>query len=97
MEKHVLVLYAAADKYEIRYLQEYYEHYMLNSLNTWNALDILEISNVHSNKKMKDTTLNFILRNMKSIVSSKKYEDFASSNPHLCVQMTRPFADAKSH
>ncbi|XVE52257.1 hypothetical protein DITRI_Ditri02bG0108600 [Diplodiscus trichospermus] len=97
LEKHVFVLYVAADKYEIRYLQESCERYMLNSLNTSNALDILEISYAHSNKKMKDTTLNFILRNMKGIVSSKKYEDFASSNPHLCVEMTRAFVDAKSH
>ncbi|XP_022744289.1 BTB/POZ domain-containing protein At1g01640-like [Durio zibethinus] len=97
LEKHVFKLYAAADKYEIPYLQESCEHYMLNSLTTWNAVDVLEISDAHSSETLKEGTLNFIVRNMKGVVSSLKYEDFASSNPHLCVQMTRAFVDAKSH
>ncbi|XVF00314.1 hypothetical protein REPUB_Repub03eG0274000 [Reevesia pubescens] len=96
LEKHVCSLYVAADKYEIPYLQESCERYMLNSLNTSNALDVLEISDTHSNKKLKESTLNFIVRNMKAIVSSQKYEDFASINPPLCVQMTRAFVDAKT-
>ncbi|GMI73238.1 hypothetical protein HRI_000993100 [Hibiscus trionum] len=94
-KKHVFALYVAADKYEILYLQESCERYMLNSLNVSNALDVLEISDSHSNKNLKEKTLNFIVRNMKSIVSLQKYEDFASSNPHLCVEITRAFVDAK--
>ncbi|XWS65545.1 hypothetical protein CRYUN_Cryun05aG0122600 [Craigia yunnanensis] len=97
LKKHVFALYVAADKYEIPYLKESCECYMLNSLNTSNAVDILEISDAHPSKTLKETTLNFILRNMEGIVSSQKYEDFASSNPHLCVEMTRAFVDAKSH
>ncbi|KAA3464585.1 BTB/POZ domain-containing protein isoform X2 [Gossypium australe] len=94
-KKHVYALCVAADKYEIPYLQESCERYMLNSLNASNALDILDISNLHSKKKLKETTLNFIVQNMKSIVSSQKYEEFASSNPHLSVEVTRAFAEAK--
>ncbi|XP_038995745.1 BTB/POZ domain-containing protein At3g56230-like [Hibiscus syriacus] len=94
-KRHVFTLYVAADKYEILYLQESCERYMMNSLNESNALDILEISDSHPNKKLKDTTLNFIVRNMKSIVSSQKYEVFASSNPHLSVEITRAFVDAR--
>ncbi|KHG13419.1 hypothetical protein F383_16614 [Gossypium arboreum] len=94
-KKHVYALYVAADKYEIPYLQESCERYMLNSLNASNALDTLDISNLHSKKKLKETTLNFIVRNMKSIVSSQKYEEFASSNPHLSVEVTRAFVEAK--
>ncbi|KAG4150607.1 hypothetical protein ERO13_D04G014150v2 [Gossypium hirsutum] len=94
-KKHVYALCAAADKYEIPYLQESCERYMLNSLNASNALDILDLSNLYSKKKLKETTLNFIVRNMKSIVSSQKYEEFASSNPHLCVEVSRAFVEAK--
>ncbi|KAE8735761.1 BTB/POZ domain-containing protein [Hibiscus syriacus] len=93
-KEHVFTLYVAADKYEIRYLQDACERYMLNSLNASNALDILEFSDSHLNKNMKQTTLNFIVQNMKSIVSSQKYEDFASNNPCLCVEVTRAFVDA---
>ncbi|KAK8631246.1 hypothetical protein V6N13_080001 [Hibiscus sabdariffa] len=94
-KKHVFALYVAADKYDIMYLQESCERYMLNSLNVSNALDILDLSDSHSNKKLKERTLSFIVHNMKSIVSLQKYEDFASSNPHLCVEITRAFVDAK--
>ncbi|XP_012459771.1 BTB/POZ domain-containing protein At3g56230 isoform X1 [Gossypium raimondii] len=94
-KNHVYALCAAADKYEIPYLQESCERYMLNSLNASNALDVLDISILYSKKKLKETTLNFIVRNMKSIVSSQKYEEFASSNPHLCVEVSRAFVEAK--
>ncbi|EOY20006.1 BTB/POZ domain-containing protein, putative isoform 4 [Theobroma cacao] len=97
LEKHVYSLYVAADKYEIPYLQESCESYMLNSLNASNAIDILEIADAQSNKTLKETTLNFIIRNMKDIVSTTKYEVFASSNPALCMQITRAFVDAKSN
>ncbi|KAL4308634.1 hypothetical protein GQ457_01G036250 [Hibiscus cannabinus] len=94
-KKHVFALYAAADKYDIMYLQESCERYMLNSLNVSNALDILDLFDSHSNKKLKERTLSFIVHNMKRIVSLQKYEDFASSNPHLCVEITRAFFGAK--
>ncbi|MBA0629993.1 hypothetical protein Godav_029284 [Gossypium davidsonii] len=93
-KNHVYALCAAADKYEIPYLQESCERYMLNSLNASNALDILDLSNLYSKKKLKETTLNFIVRNMKSIVSSQKYEEFASSNPNLCVEVSRAFVES---
>nr|KJB74973.1 hypothetical protein B456_012G016600 [Gossypium raimondii] len=94
-KNHVYALCAAADKYEIPYLQESCERYMLNSLNASNALDILDLSNLYSKKKLKETTLNFIVRNMKSIVSSQKYEEFASSNPNLCVEVSRAFVESR--
>ncbi|GLT88553.1 hypothetical protein SLE2022_065730 [Rubroshorea leprosula] len=97
LEKHVFSLFVAADKYEIPYLQEFCEHYMLDSLNASNVLDVLEISDVCSNKTLKETALNFIVRNMEEIAFSAKYEVFAPKNPHLCVQITRAFfIDAKS-
>ncbi|KAK8485519.1 hypothetical protein V6N11_019667 [Hibiscus sabdariffa] len=97
LEKHVYSLCVAADKYEIPYLQEFCERYMLGSLNASNVLEILEISDVCSNKTLKETALNFIVRNMEDIVFSPKYEVFAPKNPHLGVQITRAFLmDAKT-
>ncbi|KAJ0103147.1 hypothetical protein Patl1_06756 [Pistacia atlantica] len=97
MEKHVYSLFLAADKYEIPYLQEFCERHMLASLNSSNVLDVLEISDVCSNKTLKETALNFIVRNMEDIVFSPKYEAFAPKNAHLSVQITRAFLlDAKT-
>lgn len=90
-QKHVYPLFVAADKYEIPYLQEFCERHMLASLSSSNALDILEISDLCSNKTLKETALNFIVRNVDDVVFSAKYEAFAPKNPHLCVQITRAF------
>ncbi|XP_022744126.1 BTB/POZ domain-containing protein At3g56230-like [Durio zibethinus] len=97
LEKHVYSLFVAADKYEIPYLQDFCERYMLSSLTASNVLEILQISDVSSSKTLKETALNFIVRNMEDIVFSAKYEVFATKNPHLGVQITRAFLmDAKN-
>lgn len=88
-EKHVYSLSVAADKYEIHFLQKFCERQMLSSLSSSNALDILEISDACSNLTLKDTALNFIVRNMEDIVFAPKFEAFALKNPHLSVQITR--------
>ncbi|KAH6805509.1 hypothetical protein C2S53_015705 [Perilla frutescens var. hirtella] len=89
MEKHVYSLSIAADKYEIPFLQKFCEHQMLGSLNSSNALDILEISDTCSNQNLKETALNFIVRNMEDVVFSARFDAFALKNPHLTVQITR--------
>lgn len=89
MEKHVYSLSLAADKYEISYLQKFCERQMLRSLNSSNALDVLEISDICSYISLKETALNFIVKNMEDIAFSARYDQFALKNPHLCVQITR--------
>ncbi|XP_047944385.1 BTB/POZ domain-containing protein At3g56230-like [Salvia hispanica] len=89
VEKHVYSLAIAADKYEIPFLQKFCEHQMLGSLNSSNALDILEVSDTCSNLNLKETALNFIVRNMEDIVFSARFDAFALKNPHLTVHITR--------
>lgn len=89
LEKHVYSLTLAADKYDIPYLLKFCERHMLRFLNSSNALDVLEISDTCSNKTLKETALNFIVKNMEDVVFSTKYEAFVPENPHLAVQVTR--------
>ncbi|KAG6750944.1 hypothetical protein POTOM_045459 [Populus tomentosa] len=89
LEKHVYSLTLAADKYDIPYLLKFCERHMLRFLNTSNALDVLEIADTCSNKTLKETALNFIVKNMEDVVFSTKYEAFVPENPHLAVQITR--------
>ncbi|XP_060180833.1 BTB/POZ domain-containing protein At3g56230 [Lycium barbarum] len=97
IEKHVYSLSVAADKYEIPFLQKFCEHQMLGSLNTSNALDVLEISDTCSNLSLKETSLNFIVKNMEDIVFTSRFDAFALKNPHLTVQITRAsFIDIKN-
>ncbi|CAI9091823.1 OLC1v1021916C1 [Oldenlandia corymbosa var. corymbosa] len=97
VEKHVYSLSIAADKYEIPFLQKFCEHQMLGSLNTSNVLDILEIADTCSNPSLKETALNFIVKNMEDVVFSDRFDAFALKNPHLTVQITRAsFMDIKN-
>ncbi|KAK3003185.1 hypothetical protein RJ639_018083, partial [Escallonia herrerae] len=89
VEKHVYSLSVAANKYEIEYLQKFCDTQMLRSLNSSNALDVIEISDTCSNQRLKEAALNFIVRNMGKIVFSAKFDAFAFKNPHLSVQITR--------
>lgn len=96
-EKHVYSLSIAADKYDIPFLHKFCEHRMLGSLNSSNALDVLEISDLCSNQGLKETALNFIVKNMEDVVFSARFDAFALKNPHLTVQITRAsFMDIKS-
>ncbi|KAH0713767.1 hypothetical protein KY290_008911 [Solanum tuberosum] len=90
LEKHVYTLSIAADKYEIKLLQKYCEHHMLGSLNTSNALELLEISETYkSYSHLKVEAMIFIIKNVEGIVFTPKFDAFAVENPHLAVQITR--------
>ncbi|TMW89438.1 hypothetical protein EJD97_017183 [Solanum chilense] len=90
LEKHVYTLSIAADKYEIKLLQKYCEHHMLGSLNTSNALKLLEISETYkSYSHLKAEAMIFIIKNVEGIVFTPKFDAFAVENPHLAVQITR--------
>ncbi|KAL5709849.1 hypothetical protein ACHQM5_020486 [Ranunculus cassubicifolius] len=89
ISKHVYSLYTTADKYDIPFLQKFCDHWMLGSLNTSNALEILETSDVCPDTSLKDSAMNFIVSHMEDIVFSSGYDSFALRNPHLSVQLTR--------
>ncbi|XP_061375133.1 BTB/POZ domain-containing protein At3g56230 [Gastrolobium bilobum] len=94
LEKHVYALSQAADKYVIPHLLKHCERHMLSSLSTSNALETLEIADTCSNYNLKETTLNFLVKNIEHMVSSPKFEAFVHRSPHLTVQLvTRAFAN----
>ncbi|XP_010256960.1 PREDICTED: BTB/POZ domain-containing protein At3g56230 [Nelumbo nucifera] len=89
IDKHVYSLSMAADKYEIPFLQKFCEQRMLESLDSSNVLDVLEISEVCSNQLLKETALNLVVKHMEDVIFSTRYDAFAFKNPHLSVQITR--------
>ncbi|XP_020237253.1 BTB/POZ domain-containing protein At3g56230 [Cajanus cajan] len=94
LEKHVYALSQAGDKYVIPHLLKHCERYLLSSLNTTNALETLEIADTCSNQNLKETTLNFLVKNIEHMVSSPKFEAFVHRSPHLTVQLvTRAFVN----
>ncbi|KAF1870504.1 hypothetical protein Lal_00003710 [Lupinus albus] len=94
LEKHVYTLSRAADKYIIPHLLKHCERHLLSSLNISNALETLDVADSCSNHNLKETTLNFLVKNFEHVVSSTKFEAFVHRSPHLTVQLvTRAFAN----
>ncbi|CAI9091822.1 OLC1v1021915C1 [Oldenlandia corymbosa var. corymbosa] len=90
LEKHVQCLLTAADKYGVPYLQKYCEKQMVKDFTPSNVLDVLEIADsAFSNLTLKEAALTYISRNMRSVVSTEKFADFAVKNPQLTVQIAR--------
>lgn len=89
VDKHIYSLSIAADKYQIPYLQKFCQNQMLGCLSLSNALDVLEIADTCSIPTLKENALNFIVKNVKDIVFSDRFDAFTLKNPHLTVQITR--------
>ncbi|KAI3927479.1 hypothetical protein MKW92_005162 [Papaver armeniacum] len=88
-QMHYCSLLIAADKYGISHLQKYSEQQLIKLLNSSNALKVLELSEVVSNKTLKLAALKFILIQYKEIILAPSFDEFAKQNPHLVVQITR--------
>jgi speckle-type POZ protein len=87
LEKHVYALSQAADKYIIPHLLKYCERYLFSSLSTSNAFETLEIADTCSNQDLKETSFNFLVKNIEHMVTSPKFEAFVHRSPHLTVQL----------
>ncbi|KAI3860900.1 hypothetical protein MKX03_009657 [Papaver bracteatum] len=88
-QKHRITLLTAADKYDIGDLQKYSEQQLIKQLNSSNALETLEISDVVSNEKIKLAALKLIAQQFDEIVSTPSMEEFAKKHPHLMVQIAK--------
>lgn len=92
--KHTRALYLAADKYEIPYLQEVCRDHLISSTTLSNVLDILEMSTIPSDNRLKNWATIFIVIHMQEIVYTSKYKLFVHQNPDLGLDITQLFVDA---
>lgn len=88
-EKHIYALLLAADKYNIPFLQKVCEARILSTVGPHNALQVLEISEICSNTKLKEKAMGSIVEHMEAVILSGDYDEFAMKNAHLCVEITR--------
>ncbi|XP_026428675.1 trichohyalin-like [Papaver somniferum] len=88
-EKHFYSLTVAADKYVIPHLHKFCEQQLLNSLDSTNALKVLEISELCSNETLKLAALRSILQYKNRYLLLPYFEEFAKQNPHLMPEQER--------
>lgn len=89
LAKHAHALLIAADKYEVQYLAKCCEAQILETLSTSNALEILELSSLCMNDRLKSMSMKTIVKHKEEIVFSEGYCGFVTRNAFLAVELTR--------
>ncbi|CAA7028886.1 unnamed protein product [Microthlaspi erraticum] len=93
LAKHVHGLYAAADKYEVPYLQDICRNKLIASLDPSNAFDVLDLAKTHSDRILEDEVYKFFTSQLDEISMSSKFESFVEYNPALTVRMIRGYVN----
>ncbi|ESQ52757.1 hypothetical protein EUTSA_v10017873mg [Eutrema salsugineum] len=88
-KKHAQSLYLAADKYEIPHLGDLCRNEIISSLNSSNALNVLEFSLIYFDKALTDSAAKFIVRNFRTICNSVEFKLFVGRNPDLSVEIMK--------
>ncbi|XP_010537484.1 PREDICTED: putative BTB/POZ domain-containing protein At2g40440 [Tarenaya hassleriana] len=91
LKQHVRPLYLAADKYEIPYLQDLCRNHLISNLNSSNALDVLELSDIPSDKPLNEAVSRYIIEHMDEIAFSQNFKPFVEKNPSLAVEIMQAF------
>ncbi len=74
-------LFVLSVKYDIEDLKEKCVHYLLKSIRTSNAVDLLVWANLHSVDKIQESTLDFVAINFKIICQSNEWENLMKNYP----------------
>lgn len=88
-KQHVRSLYLAADKYEIPHLRDLCRIELILSLNSSNALDILELAQIPFDKALHDSALTYIIKDLCTISSSAEFKIFAGNHLNLTVEIVK--------
>ncbi|CAN7007620.1 unnamed protein product, partial [Brassica rapa subsp. trilocularis] len=89
LKKHVRSLYLAADKYEIPHLRDLCRMHLISSLNSANALNILELAQIPFDKALNDAAFTTIKNNISTIASSAEFKLFVVNHPDLSVEIMK--------
>lgn len=87
--QHVRSLYLAADKYEIPHLRDLCRSHLISSLNSSNALNILELAQIPFDETLNDAAFTIIITNLSTISTSAEFKVFAGKYPNLTVEIVR--------
>ncbi|KAG2332363.1 hypothetical protein Bca52824_003543 [Brassica carinata] len=82
-------LYLAADKYEIPHLRDLCRNQLRSSLNSSNALNIIELAQIPFDKALNDAAFTTIKDNISTIASSAEFKLFVVNNLILSVEIMK--------
>ncbi|KAG7574369.1 BTB/POZ domain [Arabidopsis suecica] len=96
VKKHARSLFLAADKYEIPLLRDLCRNELISSLNSSNALSILELAQIPFDKALNDAAFTTILTNMNTIASCDEFKLFVVNHPNLAVEIMKAYVTRAS-
>ena len=85
------LMLVAADKYDVPGLKEECIRILLIHLQESNAFELLIWAEQNSVEKVKEGTLNYVARNLKTICQMEDWESFILNYPQLSLLITRHF------
>ncbi|EFH55095.1 hypothetical protein ARALYDRAFT_901145 [Arabidopsis lyrata subsp. lyrata] len=88
-KKHVGSLYKAANKYEIPHMQDLCRNELITSLNSSNALNVLEMSLNPIDRVLTFYALRYIIPNLKTICNSDEFKVFFGNYPEIAVVIVK--------
>lgn len=86
-KQHFRSLYLVADRYEVLHLRDLCRDELISSLNSSNALEVLELAQNPFDKVLNDAAFNYIKTNISTIASSDEFNLFVANNPDLSVEV----------
>ncbi|XP_010496188.1 PREDICTED: putative BTB/POZ domain-containing protein At2g40440 [Camelina sativa] len=88
-KQHVKSLYRAAGKFEIPHLRDLCRDELVTSLNSSNALKVLELAQIPFDKALSDAAFT-VIKTFKSVIStSSEFKVFVVNHPDLTVEIMK--------
>jgi len=89
-------LLAAADKYQLEQLKNICEERLCNSLEIGNSVSHLVLGDMYQAQQLKRMSLQFVVRNMSSVVRSRDWRERLIDHPALMAEVMEAMARKES-
>lgn len=89
LEKLAYELFSLSDKYALHGLREMCEESMCKNITIENAVNILVLSDLHSAKILKKSSMTFIKNHLDTIINTDAYKTLETSNLSLIAELLR--------
>ncbi|XP_010412967.1 PREDICTED: putative BTB/POZ domain-containing protein At2g40450 [Camelina sativa] len=89
LKKHARSLYLAADKYEIPHLRDLCRTELVSTLNSSNALSILELAQIPFDIVLHKSAFTSIQTHLNVIANSDEFKLFVVNHPNLTVEIMK--------
>jgi speckle-type POZ protein len=91
-ESSIMLLYEAADKYDVNHLKNECIKMLLMQLDMENAIEMLIWSTNHVIPKLLKAAMKKIVKNCKMLCSQPSWLNFMKNHPELCQEVTKKMA-----